>query len=58
MSKRECPIMLSESEKDRLDAASREMFGTCELPYGCVVSLLIGEYQKNSAEGSGEDCGF
>jgi len=38
---RETTITVSYDEKDRLDDARRELFGTDEVPYGAVISELV-----------------
>jgi tRNA(Arg) A34 adenosine deaminase TadA len=40
---RETTITVSYDEKDRLDEARREMFGTEEVPYGVVITRLAGK---------------
>lgn len=47
MSTRTNPIALSEAEKERLDTVAEEAFGTSEVPYGAIVSMLIEEYQQS-----------
>jgi len=37
---RETTISVSHAEKDRLDAAKVELFGTEEVPYGAVITEL------------------
>lgn len=39
---RENTVKLSDNEKDRLDEARREMFGTEEVPYGVTIERLCG----------------
>jgi len=34
-------ISVSHSEKDRLDDAKTELFGTDEVPYGAVITELV-----------------
>jgi tRNA(Arg) A34 adenosine deaminase TadA len=43
---RETTITVSYDEKDRLDEARREMFGTDEVPYGAVITRLVDEVTK------------
>lgn len=38
---RETTISVSQSEKDRLDDAKAELFGTDEVPYGAVITELV-----------------
>ena len=50
MSARTNPIALNDEEKQRLDEVAEEAFGTTELPYGAVVSMLIEQYNESSME--------
>jgi len=38
---RETTISVSHDEKDRLDDAKAELFGTDEVPYGAVITELV-----------------
>jgi|GEM_PF-6407990 len=39
--RRDTSISISHDEKDRLDEAALDLFGTDEVPYGAVVSELV-----------------
>lgn len=38
---RETTVSVSHDEKDRLDDAKAELFGTDEVPYGAVITELV-----------------
>jgi len=44
MSQRTKTIRISEDEKKSLDEAAKVAFGTTDVPFGAVVSMLTTEY--------------
>jgi hypothetical protein len=41
---RDSTVRVSDREKDELDAARDDIFGTDEVPYGVVVQALVDEH--------------
>lgn len=48
---RENTVKVSDEEKEALDAAREDIFGTDEVPYGAVVKRLV-DYHFDTAEAS------
>lgn len=46
---RENTVKVSDEEKEALDAAREDIFGTDEVPYGTVVQRLV-DYHFDTAE--------
>jgi hypothetical protein len=47
--------MVSREEKDRLDDVAEDAFGTTEVPYGAVTSMLVEQYNKSNDSNAEEN---
>lgn len=44
MGGRNCTISVSEEERDALNSVAETAFGTTDVPYGAVISMLTTDY--------------